>query len=87
MGGSYDCFKERIENFYNKYISNDCKIFICSHNQTLKMLRLLILKKRATYEEWKRYSFKNGKLVKIRCQNDIAIVISFSWRYAFKVMG
>lgn len=65
-GESYDCFKERVENFYNKYISNDCKILICSHNQTLKMLRLLILKKRVTHEEWKRYSFKNGELVKIR---------------------
>lgn len=65
QGESYECFKKRITDFYNEFIcrkgSND--ILVCSHNQTLKLLRLLILKKDITYHSWIEYSFKNGEFV------------------------
>lgn len=44
-GENYEDFKSRIEEFYNECIRSDEKILVCSHNQTLKMLRLIVLKK------------------------------------------
>ncbi len=67
QGESYECFKERVKDFYNDYlcIKESNNILICSHNQTLKLLRLLILDKDITYQSWAEYSFKNGELTEI----------------------
>lgn len=67
QGESYECFKKRVENFYNEYLSErrGDNILICSHNQTLKLLRLLMLAKDITYQSWSEFSFENGKLTEI----------------------
>lgn len=67
QGESYVCFKERVEEFYNDYlyVKGNNNILICSHNQTLKLLRLLILKKDISYYSWMEYSFRNGELTEI----------------------
>lgn len=67
QGESYECFKERVIDFYNEYlcVKENKNILICSHNQTLKMLRLLILEKDITYHSWTEYSFRNGELTEI----------------------
>lgn len=66
-GESYECFKERVHDFYNEHlcIKKNNNILICSHNQTLKLLRLFVLEKDVTYQSWKEYSFKNGELTEI----------------------
>ena len=67
QGESYECFKERVKDFYNDYLllQESNNILICSHNQTLKLLRLLVLEKDVTYHSWAEYSFQNGELTKI----------------------
>lgn len=44
QGEDYEHFKERVEDFYNESlcIDDDLNILICSHNQILRLLRLLI---------------------------------------------
>ena len=66
-GESYECFKRRVEDFYNECLcaKKGDDILICSHNQTLKLLRLVILERRITYQSWSEYSFKNGYLTEI----------------------
>lgn len=66
-GESFQSFKKRVNNFYLEIfnINMPLKILICSHNQTLKLLRLLILKKEITYQTWSDYSFKNGVIDEI----------------------
>lgn len=68
QGEDYEYFKERVEDFYNEslYIDDDLNILICSHNQTLRLLRLLILKKDITFSSWEEYSFINGQIVEIK---------------------
>ncbi len=64
-GESYQDFHARVKLFYEQYLvcnSND-KILVCSHNQTLKLLRLLILQKEINYKTWCEYRFPNGKIV------------------------
>lgn len=67
QGESYKCFIERVKDFYIDFLSvnQGNKILICSHNQTLKLLRLLILEKDITYESWLEYSFENGKIINL----------------------
>lgn len=66
-GESFECFKERVKAFYNEFLcaKQGDNILICSHNQTLKLLRLIILEKDITYQSWAEYSFKNGELTEI----------------------
>lgn len=47
QGESYECFNKRITDFYNEYLceNKSNNILVCSHNQTLKLLRLLILER------------------------------------------
>lgn len=68
QGESYESFKKRVEDFYKEKLKLDkgLKILICSHNQTLKLLRLLILEEDITYLSWSAFSFNNGELVKIK---------------------
>lgn len=68
QGESYECFKKRITDFYNEYLceSKSDNILVCSHNQTLKLLRLVILKKYITFHSWVEYSFQNGELTIIQ---------------------
>lgn len=63
-GEDFKCFKYRVKEFYNEYLCTNEKesILICSHNQTLKLLRLLFLKKEITYQSWMEYSFRNGEI-------------------------
>ncbi len=67
-GESYEYFKERVEDFYdeNLCLNEGLNVLICSHNQTLKLLRLLILKRDITYLSWAEYSFSNGQIVEIK---------------------
>lgn len=67
QGENYECFKVRVKDFYNDYlcVQESNNILICSHNQTLKLLRLLILEKDVTYQSWAEYSFQNGELTEI----------------------
>lgn len=67
QGESYECFKERVKDFYNDYlcVKESNNILICSHNQTLKLLRLLILERDITYHSWAEYSFQNGEITEI----------------------
>lgn len=67
QGESYECFKERITEFYNEYLceKESNNILVCSHNQTLKLLRLLVLEKHITHHSWLEYSFQNGELTTI----------------------
>lgn len=67
-GESYEYFKMRVMDFYNDnlYLNDKSNILICSHNQTLKLLRLLILKKNITYQSWAEFSFSNGQIVEIK---------------------
>lgn len=66
-GESYQNFKDRLQNFYNEYLSSgeQGNILICSHNQALKLLRLLILEKEISYQSWEEINFLNGKILKI----------------------
>lgn len=66
-GESFECFKKRVKAFYNEFLcaKQGNNILICSHNQTLKLLRLFILEKDITYQSWVGYSFKNGELTEI----------------------
>ncbi len=68
QGESYKTFKNRVYCFYNDCLNtNDqLNILVCSHNQTLKLLRLFILNKKVTHETWLEHSFKNGEIEKIR---------------------
>lgn len=75
QGESYECFKSRVKEFYQELLCNQQgnNILICSHNQTLKLLRLFFLGKDITYQSWSEYSFENGKLTKIEhtiCSDD-----------------
>lgn len=65
QGESFGSFESRIYKFYNEILNTDeqLNVLICSHNQTLKLLRLLILKKDISYQSWSEYSFKNGKVI------------------------
>lgn len=68
QGESYESFKERVNSFYNEILDTDerLNILVCSHNQTLKLLRLLVLGKDVTYQSWSEYSFKNGELKEVK---------------------
>lgn len=63
-GESFEVFYKRVRKFYNEIICVNLEkdILICAHNQTLKLLRLLIMQKEITYESWSECSFENGKL-------------------------
>lgn len=67
QGESYRCFKARVRSFYDEYLykKREASVLICSHNQTLKLLRLLLLDKEVTFTSWLEYSFGNGKLDEI----------------------
>lgn len=66
-GESFENFKTRVEEFYNDHLITDANlnILICSHNQTLKLLRLIILEKEITEQTWLDYSFDNGEIIVI----------------------
>ena len=66
-GENYECFKNRVNDFYSELssINIPLKILVCSHKQTLKLLRLLILEKEITNQTWSEYSFKNGVIDEI----------------------
>lgn len=68
QGESYEKFKKRVSSFYDEILkpSNQLNILVCSHNQTLKLLRLLILGKNITYKTWMEYSFENGEFSKVK---------------------
>lgn len=68
QGESYESFKKRVNEFYNEILNTDerLNILVCSHNQTLKLLRLLVLGEDVTYQSWSEYSFKNGELNEIK---------------------
>lgn len=68
QGESYKSFKRRVNEFYNEMLNTDerLNILVCSHNQTLKLLRLLVLGEDVTYQSWSEYSFKNGELNEIK---------------------
>ncbi len=67
-GESFECFKERVKAFYDEILCSKQgnNILVCSHNQTLKLLRLFILEKNITYQSWAGYSFINGELTEIK---------------------
>lgn len=67
QGESFECFKKRVKAFYNDNlrVKESGNMLICSHNQTLKLLRLLILEKNITYHSWAEYSFQNGNITEI----------------------
>lgn len=64
-GESYQDFYKRVNFFYKQYLIRDLKekTLICSHNQTLKLLRLLLLQKEINYNTWEEYNFPNGQVV------------------------
>ena len=62
-GESFEIFENRVREFY---VEKLCKtrnqyVLVCSHNQTLRLLRLMILKKSVTCQSWLEYSFDNGQ--------------------------
>jgi len=66
-GESYDDFSERVKSFYAECCLKDhseTNILICSHNQTLKRLLLLINQKNST-ELLKAEDIPNGKICKV----------------------
>ena len=67
FGESYDDFSQRIKSFYTECCYKDnseTNILICSHNQTLKRLLLLINQKKST-ELLKTEDIPNGKICKV----------------------
>ncbi len=66
-GESYQDFYDRVNTFYKEYLvhSLEERILVCSHNQTLKLLRLLFLNKVIDYDAWREYAFPNGKIITI----------------------
>lgn len=67
QGESFESFQKRIKEFYSEYLCTyeRLSILICSHNQVLKLLRLLMLEKDITHQSWSEISFENGKIVEI----------------------
>lgn len=68
QGESYESFKRRVNEFNNEMLNTNehLNILVCSHNQTLKLLRLLVLGEDVTYQSWSEYSFRNGELNEIK---------------------
>lgn len=65
-GESFEQFKKRISDFFIEKVKEnaDKKILICSHNQTLKMLRLIALDEVINNKSWSSFSFVNGQVVR-----------------------
>jgi broad specificity phosphatase PhoE len=66
-GEGYYKFHKRVYQFFEEYLNNygSQKVLVCSHNQVLKMLRLLILGKEVSYKNWSEKTFKNGVVERI----------------------
>lgn len=66
QGESYKMFYDRVKECWEAHLkTQDGTILICSHNQFLKMLYLIILDIPVTEEHWERIYFQNGTVVKI----------------------
>lgn len=65
-GETFVEFYERVASFYINIIETRSKdILICSHNQTLKLLKCLIEKKEVSLDYWCGLNFSNGKIYEI----------------------
>ncbi len=75
INGRYDIFKtipngesfcelySRVFAFYSdKIVKTDNNVLICGHNQNLKILKAIFLKKEITMDYWYKNNFENGKL-------------------------
>ena len=66
QGEPFSLFYERVSTFVEAEImGKNQDIVICSHNQTLRLLQLILQKKEITYDNFKSISFRNGELNKI----------------------
>lgn len=66
-GEEYIIFKKRVMSFIDECLcaSNGLDILVCSHNQTLKLIRLIILERNITNQSWMEFSFANGEILRI----------------------
>ena len=68
QGECFESFQQRIQEIYNDLLNENRQrnILVCSHNQTLKLLRLMVLDKEVTQQSWIEFSFKNGVITQIK---------------------
>lgn len=61
-GESYSDFKNRVIDFLNLTNKENGNILVCSHNQFLKMLLLLLSNAAITQEIWNSINFPHGEI-------------------------
>lgn len=60
-GESFEAFHERARTFWERMIEmQNGTLLVCSHNQFLKMLYLIVQNLPVTESEWKKHSFQHG---------------------------
>lgn len=65
-GESFEAFQTRVRTFWEKYQKTlGGTLLICSHNQFLKMMYLIIHDLPVTEVQWKRINFPNGTIEKV----------------------
>ena len=65
-GESFEAFRSRVRAFWDRYQDiTEGTLLICSHNQFLKMLYLIIHDLPVTETQWKKINFPTGTIEKI----------------------